>query len=407
MPYRQKIVKICNFYPSLVRGKNTVKSMFIRGNWLIFARLWIFLIPIEYLIMTIAHIVGNRPQFIKLALLRRALSRHAGMGSRIIHTGQHFSDNMSAVFFREFGLPAPDHQLDIHSLSHNAMIGRMLIGLDGILTAERPDAVVVYGDTNTTLAGALAAKKMNIPLMHVEAGIRTGEEKMPEESNRYVSDRLADLNFTVTELGRRNLLREGVSAHRVINSGDLMLDAALLFARRALDSTLPATLFPDGSPFVLTTIHRSENTDPAALAAILRALHRIHEEIPVVFPLHPRTKQVIEAHRLPFRLISTPPLGYLDMLALMQAARYVVTDSGGLAREAFFFQKPTVVVMKKVFWPEIEENSPSLTAPADTEKILRQFRTMSSSDKAFRTGVFGQGQAAEKISAGILKHLHG
>jgi UDP-GlcNAc3NAcA epimerase len=359
--------------------------------------------------MTIAHIVGNRPQFIKLALLQRALSRHAGWQSRIIHTGQHFSDNMSAIFFREFGLPAPDHQLKIHSLSHNEMIGQMLIALDNVLATERPDAVVVYGDTNTTLAGALTAKKRHIPVMHVEAGIRTGEETMPEESNRYLSDRLADMNFTVTALGRDNLLREGLSADRILNTGDLMLDAALLFARRALEeSTLPATLFPEGRPFVLTTIHRAENTDdPQALAAILDALHEIHKEIPVVFPMHPRTKQVIDQYHLPFRLISTPPLGYLDMLALMQAARYVVTDSGGVAREAFFFQKSAIVVMNKTFWPEIEENSPSLAAPADTARILQQFHAMASSNKAFRTGVFGNGQAAEKISVGILNHLHG
>jgi len=359
--------------------------------------------------MTIAHIVGNRPQFIKLALLQRALSRHAGWGSRIIHTGQHFSDNMSAVFFREFGLPAPDHELDVNSLSHNEMIGQMLIALDPILAAGRPDAVVVYGDTNTTLAGALAAKKRAIPVMHVEAGIRTGEETMPEESNRYVTDRLADLNFTVTALGRENLLKEGLAADRILNTGDLMLDAALLFARRAIDeSPLPATLFPDGRPFVLTTIHRAENTDdPKALAAILAALHEIHKEIPVVFPMHPRTRQVIDTCRLPFELIGTPPLGYLDMLALMQAARYVVTDSGGVAREAFFFQKSAVVVMKKSFWPEIEENSPSLAAPADTHRILQQFHTMAASNKAFRTGVFGNGRAAEKISQGILNYLHG
>ena len=359
--------------------------------------------------MTIAHIVGNRPQFIKLALLQRALSRHAAWGSRIIHTGQHFSDNMSAVFFREFGLPAPDHELNVNSLSHNEMIGQMLIALDPILAAERPDAVVVYGDTNTTLAGALAAKKRAIPVMHVEAGIRTGEETMPEESNRYVTDRLADLNFTVTALGRENLLKEGLAADRVLNTGDLMLDAALVFARRANDeSTLPATLFPDGRPFVLTTIHRAENTDdPQALAAILAALHEIHKEIPVVFPMHPRTRQVIETYRLPFGLVSTPPLGYLDMLALMQAARYVVTDSGGVAREAFFFQKSAVVVMKKTFWPEIEANSPSLAAPADTACILKQFHAMASSNKAFRTGVFGNGRAAEKISEGIINYLHG
>ena len=359
--------------------------------------------------MTIAHIVGNRPQFIKLALLQRALTRHTGVQSRVIHTGQHFSDNMSAIFFREFGLPAPDHQLNIHSLSHNGMIGQMLIALDAILTAEPPDAIVVYGDTNTTLAGALAAKKRGIKVMHVEAGIRTGEETMPEESNRYLSDRLADLNFTVTALGRDNLLKEGLADERILNTGDLMLDAALLFARRAIDeSTLPATLVPDGRPFVLSTIHRAENTDdPGALAAILEALHEINKEIPVILPIHPRTKQVIETHRLPFGLISTPPLGYLDMLALMQAARYVVTDSGGLAREAFFFQKSSVVVMNKVFWPEIEENSPSLAATADTARILHQFHTMASSNKAFRTGVFGNGQAAEKISQGILNYLHG
>lgn len=232
---------------------------------------------------------------------------------------------------------------------------------------------------------------------------------MPEESNRYLSDRLADVNFTCTYLGRDNLLKEGMPADRVLNTGDLMLDAALHFARPALDySTLPATLFPDGRPFVLTTIHRAENTDdPRALAAILEALHLINDEIPVVFPLHPRTKQVIDTHHLPFRLIGTPPLGYLDMLALMQAARYVITDSGGLAREAFFFQKSAVIVMKKMFWPEIEENSPSLAAPADTKRILQQFRTMSTSGKAFKTGVFGNGQAAEKISQGIINHLHG
>ncbi|HEV2481767.1 MAG TPA: UDP-N-acetylglucosamine 2-epimerase, partial [Puia sp.] len=196
---------------------------------------------------------------------------------------------------------------------------------------------------------------------------------------------------------------------RILNSGDLMLDAALLFARRALDeSTLPATLFPDGRPFVLTTIHRAENTDdPRALGAILAALHEIDKEIPVVFPMHPRTRQVIDTHRLPFTLISTPPLGYLDMLALMQAARYVVTDSGGVAREAFFFQKSALVVMNKIFWPEIEENSPSLAAPADTARILQQFHTMAASNKAFRTGVFGNGQAAEKISQGILNYFHG
>jgi UDP-GlcNAc3NAcA epimerase len=355
----------------------------------------------------IIHIVGNRPQFIKLSLLHSALSGAARQ--QIIHTGQHFSDNMSAVFFREFDIPAPDHHLQVHSLPHGEMIGHMLIGLDRILAKERSDAVVVYGDTNTTLAGSLAAKKRNIPLMHVEAGIRTGEEDMPEESNRYVSDRLADVRFACTYLGVNNLLREGMSAATVYNTGDLMLDAALKFGQRAKDaSTLVSQWLPDGQPFVLATIHRAENTDnPHVLAAVLEALHRIHNDIPVIFPVHPRTRQVIDAHGMELRLITSPPLGYLDVLALVQAAGYVITDSGGLSREAFFFQKPTVIVMRQMFWPEISLHGPSLAAAAETDAILTTFRALQGPLRSFDTRVFGDGHAAEKIGRLILNHLHG
>ncbi|HEV2353251.1 MAG TPA: UDP-N-acetylglucosamine 2-epimerase, partial [Puia sp.] len=182
--------------------------------------------------MNIVHIVGNRPQFIKLSLLHEALSIRPGVHSRVIHTGQHFSDNMSGAIFRDCGLPVPDLHLDIHSLPHNQMIGRMLIALDAALAADRPDAVVVYGDTNTTLAGSLAAKKRSIPLMHVEAGIRTGDDLMPEEANRYLSDRMAELNFTCTTRCTANLLNEGIPGTRIIESGDLLLDAVLQFAER-------------------------------------------------------------------------------------------------------------------------------------------------------------------------------
>jgi UDP-GlcNAc3NAcA epimerase len=355
----------------------------------------------------IIHIVGNRPQFIKLSLLHRALSGSAQQ--QIIHTGQHFSDNMSAIFFREFDIPMPDHQLQIHSLPHGEMIGHMLIGLDRILAEECPDAVIVYGDTNTTLAGSLAAKKRNIPLMHVEAGIRTDEEDMPEESNRYLSDRLADLRFACTYLGVENLLKENMPAGTVHNTGDLMLDAAMKFGKWAKDtSTLVAQWFPAGQPFALATIHRAENTDnPEALAAILQALHKIHADVPVIFPLHPRTRQVIDAHGMELELITTPPLGYLDMLALVQAAGYVITDSGGLSRESFFFQKPCVVVMKQMFWPEISRHGPSLSAAADTNAILTAFHRLQGPIRSFDTRVFGDGHAAEKISRLILNYLHG
>jgi UDP-GlcNAc3NAcA epimerase len=232
---------------------------------------------------------------------------------------------------------------------------------------------------------------------------------MPEESNRYVSDRLASLNFACTYPGMDNLLKEGMPAGSVHNTGDLMLDAALKFAPRAKEtSTLVSQWFPAGQPFVLATIHRAENTDdPHALAAILRALHRIHADIPVVFPVHPRTRQVIDAQGMELRLITTPPLGYLDMLALVQAAGYVVTDSGGLSREAFFFQKPSVIVMKQMFWPEISLHGPSLSTIADTDAILTTFRALQGPLRSFDTGVFGDGHAAEKIGRLILNHLHG
>jgi UDP-GlcNAc3NAcA epimerase len=375
--------------------------------------------------MKIAHIVGNRPQFIKLSLLHRAWQQKNAGKTLIIHTGQHFSDNMSAIFFEEFGIPAPDHQLHINSLPHAEMIGRMLIGLDPILAAERPDMVIVYGDTNTTLAGALAARKRNIPLAHVESGIRTGKEDMPEESNRTLTDRLADLNFACTWLGRENLLKEGFTPgeeaaipatggetrpirSRVWQTGDLMLDAALLLKDRAREeSTLLQELSLHDRPFVLATIHRAENVeDPVVLGRILEALHTINEEIPVLFPIHPRTRQIIEKMGLPLRLHHTAPLGYLDMLALVQSAQYVVTDSGGLSREAFFFRKPTLVIMQNPFWPEIFAHGACLSAPADTSLIRSQWEVLRQYNRPFQTSLFGDGRAAEKISEILLTELN-
>jgi UDP-GlcNAc3NAcA epimerase len=359
--------------------------------------------------MTIAHIVGNRPQFIKLSLLHRAISRHVGVHSRIIHTGQHFSDNMSAAFFREFDLPEPDEQLEINHLPHGEMIGRMLVGLDRSLAARRPDLIVVYGDTNTTLAAALAAKKRNIPLAHVEAGIRTGDEQMPEESNRYVSDRLADLRFACTRLNADHLLAEGMPPGTVHHTGDLMLDAALFYGRRAKQgSSYPGALLAPGQPFVLATIHRAENTDdPEALRQIVSALNDIHPEIPVVFPVHPRTTRALTDHRISLKVIPTPPLGYLDMLALVQASSFVITDSGGLSREAFFFCKPSIIVMKHPFWPEIFDNGPGKPSLADTRLILERFNAVRLDPRPFDTTVFGDGHAAEKISDILLNQPYG
>ncbi|MHA4807553.1 non-hydrolyzing UDP-N-acetylglucosamine 2-epimerase [Flavitalea flava] len=359
--------------------------------------------------MKMVHIVGNRPQFIKLSLLVQALGKQNAERPIIIHTGQHFSDNMSTIFFKEFGIPPPDHFLNIHSLPHNELIGRMLIGLDQVLGAEKPDRVIVYGDTNSTLAGALTAKKKNIPLAHIESGIRTGNERMPEESNRYLTDRMADLNFTCTYLGLENLEKEGYGAAArpggIFNTGDLMLDAAMQFRDRAKEqSSLLEDLSLTGNPFVLATIHRAENAeDPQVLREILNALHRIHRDIPVVFPVHPKTKQLIDSYDLDTHFICTPPLGYLDMLALVQACQYVITDSGGLSREAFFFHKPSLVVMDYPFWPEIFLNGPSLPAKARSGDILEKMQQLrKDTNIPFKTAIFGDGKAAEKISAILL-----
>lgn len=361
--------------------------------------------------MKTVHIVGNRPQFVKLSLLYRAWERRGAERPLIIHTGQHFSDNMSNAFFEEFQIPAPDHQLNINGYPHAEMIGRMLVALDGVLADEKPDGVIVYGDTNTTLAGALAAKKRNIPLAHVESGIRTGKEDMPEESNRYLTDRLADLNFACTYLGVENLRREGYTvgkggaiASLVYNTGDLMLDAALLFKDTARkQSSLLRQLGLEGKPFVLATIHRAENLDhPEALREILQALHMLNQRIPVVLPVHPRTRQMIDQHRIAIEFITIPPIGYLDMMALIQACQHVITDSGGLSREAFFFCKPSVIVMEQPFWPEILEHGPCLQANADCADIVAKFHALETSRAPFQTELFGDGHAAEKITDILL-----
>jgi UDP-GlcNAc3NAcA epimerase len=289
------------------------------------------------------------------------------------------------------------------------MIGAMLPEIDRVLAAENPRCVVVYGDTNTTLAGALAAKKRNIPLAHVEAGIRTGQESMPEESNRYLTDRMADLNFTCTYLGLENLRKEGFGGETIsskaYNTGDLMYDGALQFMEK---NPKPAARAPTetgveaaagGPPFILATLHRAENTESIEkLLPVIRALNRLHVSMPVVFPMHPKTKQLLDMHQAPVLFTVIPPLGHYDMLSLLGAARAVITDSGGLSREAFFFNKPALVVMQVPFWPEIIRHGNCMQSAAGESEILEKTELLLASDKPFETGLFGDGHAAEKIS---------
>ncbi|MDP4130981.1 MAG: UDP-N-acetylglucosamine 2-epimerase (non-hydrolyzing) [Bacteroidota bacterium] len=356
--------------------------------------------------MKIMHIVGNRPQFIKLALLHKELSLRDAPGI-VLHTGQHFDENMSDIFFSQLRIPSPKHFLSINRMSHNVMIGNMLIQIDQILGKEKPALVIVYGDTNSTLAGALATCKRNIALAHVEAGIRTGNALMPEESNRYLTDRMANYNFCCTYQGVKNLEQEGFGPNgngpRIYNTGDLMLDATLSFAKMA--SERPAILKGTGLPgnFVLASIHREENREnPDYLRNIILALNSIHVETPVLMPVHPKTKDLLRKYAIETSFTVLEPLGYLDMLSLLQKCSSVITDSGGLSREAFFMRKPTLVIMQFPFWPELFIHGNCARSDAQTEDILRKHQGLLETNRSFDINIFGDGHAAEKISDAIV-----
>jgi UDP-GlcNAc3NAcA epimerase len=305
---------------------------------------------------TIATIVGARPQFIKVSPVSRALAETGQVREVLIHTGQHFDAGMSDVFFSELGIAAPGHNLDIHGAGHGAMTGAMLVKLEPIIEDLRPDRVLIYGDTNSTLAGALVAAKLRIPVAHVEAGLRSFNRAMPEEINRIVADQLSDILFTSTEAAAENLAREGVEPGRIVPVGDVMYDAALQVADRAQErSAIFASAGVSPGNYVLATVHRAENTDdPQRLANIVAALDKVAATLPVVLPLHPRTEGRMRAAGLAFRNVKIlPPVGYLDMVALESRAAVIATDSGGVQKEAFFYEVPCVTLRDETEWVEL------------------------------------------------------
>ena len=283
-------------------------------------------------------IVGARPQFVKAAAMSREFASRQGIEEILVHTGQHFDANMSEVFFTEMEIPRPNYNLDVHSLSHGAMTGRMLEGIEDLIEKEKPDVVLVYGDTNSTIAGALAARKLHVPVCHIEAGLRSFNMKMPEEVNRILTDRISDVLYCPTDAAIANLSNEGFDRFNceVVKVGDVMQDAAIFYAQKSKErSTLK--LEPG---FVLCTLHRAENTDdPARLKSIVAALESIHEESEVILPLHPRTKKKLEDYGMNSSLHIIDPVGYFDMIELLKKCKMVMTDSGGLQKEAFFFGK--------------------------------------------------------------------
>ena len=297
----------------------------------------------------IITVVGARPQFIKAATLSRQFKLF-GVDELIIHTGQHFDANMSEVFFDEMEIPRPAYQLDIHGLTHGAMTGKMLEGIEEILLKEKPDAVLVYGDTNSTLAGALAASKLHIPVIHVEAGLRSFNMAMPEEINRILTDRISTVLFCPTDTAVNNLASEGYGKMpiKIIKNGDVMQDAAIYYAARAeqKSSILQQIALPK---FVLATIHRQENTDsPENLRHIIAGLNEINRQTPVLVPLHPRTRNILaQLNIVPeFKLID--PVGYFDMIMLLKSCELVITDSGGVQKEAFFFGKHCITLRDRM-----------------------------------------------------------
>ena len=352
----------------------------------------------------IITVVGARPQFIKAATLSRQF-KLLGIEEKIIHTGQHFDANMSEIFFDEMEIPKPAYQLDIHGVSHGAMTGRMLEGIEKILMTEKPDGVLVYGDTNSTLAGALAAAKLHIPVIHVEAGLRSFNMEMPEEINRILTDRISNALFCPTDTAVNNLMREGFDNMpiQIIKNGDVMQDAAMYYADKAQlksDIIRKAGL----NKFVLATIHRQENTDnPENLKNIVEGLNAIHKEIPIVVPMHPRTRNILaQNYQLPdFTIID--PVGYFDMIMLLKSCEMVITDSGGVQKEAFFFAKHCITLREQTEWVELVENGFNLLVGSDIDKLRDAFDFFRTKKSDFSINLYGNGKAAEMAAAEIFK----
>jgi UDP-GlcNAc3NAcA epimerase len=349
-------------------------------------------------------IIGARPQFIKAATVSRQLKFTSLTQEVLVHTGQHYDDNMSEIFFRELEIPRPEYNLGIGSGSHGAQTGRMLEAIEEVLLKIAPDVVLVYGDTNSTLAGALAAVKLHIPLAHVEAGLRSYDRNMPEEINRVLTDHAADVLFAPTLAAAENLSREGLAANRIRLVGDVMYDAALYYGARAeRESRILEKLRLAPNEYLLATIHRAENADSSPrLRAIFEGLLMLTKAMPVVVPLHPRTRAALQREGLLSQVSQwtslIEPVGYLDMAMLEKHAKLIATDSGGVQREAFFYRVPCATLRNETEWIELVNSGwnrivPPLSAAKVYEDIRGALGQCGSS-----ASPYGDGHAARKIT---------
>ncbi|GGJ63930.1 UDP-GlcNAc3NAcA epimerase [Anoxybacillus voinovskiensis] len=349
--------------------------------------------------MKIVTILGARPQFIKAAPVSRVLrKKHTEI---IVHTGQHYDANMSDIFFAELNIPKPDYHLGVGSGTHGKQTGEMMIKLEEIVLNEQPDYVLVYGDTNSTLAGALVAAKLHIPVIHVEAGLRSFNKKMPEEINRIMTDHVSEFLFCPTDTAVENLKNENITRN-VLNIGDVMYDAVLYNKELAQEkSTILADLGLEAKQYHLITIHRAENTDDVQnMKNILEAFAQIEEV--KVWPMHPRTKYKLASYGLSVEAIPNlkviEPVGYLDMLTLESNAKKIITDSGGVQKEAYFMQVPCVTVREQTEWVETLETEANILVGTDVEKIVAAVKK---DVRPVYSDVFGDGKAAEKIVEAI------
>jgi UDP-GlcNAc3NAcA epimerase len=363
-------------------------------------------------VIRMVTVVGARPQFIKAAVVSRAIRGVPAIQEQVIHTGQHYDGDMSAVFFDELEMPQPYRNLGVGSGSHAVQTARMLEALEAALHEEMPDVVLVYGDTNSTLAAALAAAKIPIPVAHVEAGVRSFNREMPEEINRIATDHVAEVLFPPTRSAAERLVSEGLGGRTIVSAGDVMYDAVLHAAARGQGRMgLLERLDVPPRGYVLATIHRAENTDaPTRLSGILDALATISRELPVVLPLHPRTRSAVERLRpgglsgAGIRVIT--PVGYMDMQVLESQARVMVTDSGGLQKEAYWHGVPCVTVRHETEWTElVEAGWNRLAAPEDSGAIVRAVRAAADTPDLPRPAFFGDGHAGERIVAALVERF--
>ena len=356
----------------------------------------------------ILTVVGARPQFVKAATLSRAFANHPDHVKEIIvHTGQHFDQNMSDIFFDEMDIPKPDYNLNINGLSHGAMTGQMLEGIEKIIISDKPGCVLVYGDTNSTLAGALAAKKLHVAVVHIEAGLRSYNMQMPEEINRILTDRISDILFCPTDTAVNNLKSEGFDSFKteIVLSGDVMHDAALYYKAKSdkQSNVLKENRVRSGE-FVLATIHRAENTDnEKTLQEIVHALNKINESVQVIVPVHPRTAGLLKAGNIDAQFSMIKPVGYLDMLQLISNARLVLTDSGGLQKEAYFFGKHCLTLRNETEWVELVNNGYNDVVGTSFDRIIEAFDNSINKTFIKSRELYGTGNAAEIICDYLLQ----